>query len=120
MNLSPEQHAYIAHRAQWYFDVATAPKNTTSLLDNVVFTGDGLDDLNRTIGFLTVNPKARVICEVGSNGTVLLGNAYPKYLPCDIQDVYEIKNQFIAYYGSVDKPNAYVIPLGAAMEVTTR
>lgn len=119
MNLTSDQHAYIAQRAQWYFDCQTAPRSTTALLDNVVFTGDGLDDLNRTIAWIGFNPQARIICEVGSNGTVMLGNAFPKYLPCDIQDVYEIKNHFIAYYGSVDKPDAYLPPASAAMKVTT-
>ncbi len=115
MLLTPEQHAYIAQRAQWYFDIQPPLRNSTALEDNCVFTGDGLDDLNRTIAFMSFNPALRVICEVGSGGTVTLGNSFPKYLPCDIQDVYEIKNQFIAYYGSVDKPDAYAIPPGAAM-----
>jgi hypothetical protein len=115
MLLTPEQHAYIAQRAQWYFDVQPPLRNSTALADNCVFTGDGLDDLNRTIGFLSVNPTLRVICEVGANGTAPLGNAYPKYLPCDVTDVYAIKDAFIAFYGSVDKPDAYAIPPGAAM-----
>lgn len=115
MNLTTEQHAYIAQRAQWYFDVQPPFRNSTALEDACVFTGDGLDDLNRTIGFMSANPQLRVICEVGSNGTIPLGNAYPKYLPCDIQDVYAIKDQFIAYYGSVAKPDVYGEPSGAAM-----
>lgn len=119
MNLTPEQHAYIAQRAQWYFDCQTAPRNTTALLDNVVFTGQGLADLNRTIAWVNFNPTARIICEVGSDGTVPLGNAYPKYLPCDIQDIYAIKDEFIDYYGSVDRPDAYLPPASAAMQVTT-
>lgn len=120
MNLTPEQHAYIAQRAQWYFDCRDAPRNTTALMDSVVFTGQGLSDLNRTIGWIGANPKAMVTCEVGSDGTVLLGNAYPKYMQADIQDVYEIKNQFISYYGSVDRPGDPWLPsASAAMQVTT-
>ena len=115
MMLTPEQQAYVAQRAQWYFDCQTAPRNTTALPDACTFTGQGLSDLNRTIGFIAINPGVRVTCEVGSDGTVTLGNAFPKYLIIDIQDVYEIKNQFIAYYGSVDRPNVFADLPSAAM-----
>lgn len=117
MKLTSEDQAYVAQRAQWYFDCQTAPRNTTALPDNVVFTGQGLTDLNRTIGFLSYNPTTRVICEVGSHGTVPVGATFPNYKQCDIEDVYEIKNQFIAYYGSVDRPDVFQSPVGAAMEM---
>ena len=115
MNLTSEQHDYIAQRAQWYFDCYTAPRNVTALPDNVIFTGQGLTDLNRTIGFIAFNPGVRVVCEVGSNGTIPLGNAYPKYMDADINDVYQIKEKFIAFYGSVDRPDVYGDPASAAM-----
>ena len=108
MNLPPESHAYIAQRAQWYFDVATSPRNSpVAFGDNVVFTGNGLRDLNQTIDYIAHNPGCRIICEVGTTGTIMLGNAWPKYLPADIQDVYAIKEAFIAFYGSVDRPSVY-------------
>lgn len=108
MNLTPESHAYIAQRAQWYFDCAPSPRNSPMAFgDNCVFTGEGLRDLNQTIDYIAHNPGVRIICEVGTTGTIMLGNAWPKYMPCDIQDVYAIKEAFIAFHGSVDKPNAY-------------
>ena len=117
MKLTPDEQAYVAQRAQWYFDVQTSPRTSpVANGDNCTFTGCGLDDLNRTIGFITFNPGVRVICEVGSSGTVVLGNAYPKYLECDISDVYAIRQQFINYYGSVSKPDAYISPAGGAVK----
>lgn len=116
MRLNTDDQAYVAQRAQWYFDCQTAPRNTTALPDNCVFTGQGLDDLNRTIGFINYNPSTRIICEVGSHGTVPVGCTFPNYKQCDIEDIYAIKDQFIAYYGSVNRPDVYTIPLGAAMQ----
>jgi len=118
MMLRPEDQSYIARRAQWYFDVAVSPRMAPLAWgDNCTFTGQGLKDLNQTIDFLRVNPQTRVMCEVGSTGTIMLGNAWPKYLPCDIEDVYAIKDFFIAYYGSVDRPSCYRDTNSAAMQV---
>ena len=108
MNLPPESHAYIAQRAQWYFDCAVSPRSSpVAWGDNCVFTGQGLSDLNKTIDFIATNPTVRITCEVGSPTQIMLGNAWPKYLPCDIEDVYAIKEAYIAFYGSVDKPSVF-------------
>ena len=108
MKLPVESVNYIAQRAQFYFDCATSPRNSPMAFgDNVVFTGCGLRDLNQTIDFIATNPSVRISCEVGSTGTVMLGNAWPKYMPCDIQDVYAIKDAYIAFYGSVDRPSVF-------------
>ncbi len=120
MKLTSEDQAYVAQRACWYFDCQTAPRTLTALPDNVVFTGQGLSDLNRTIGFLNFNPTTRIICEVGSNGTVPVGVTFPNYKQCDIQDIYAIKDAYIAYYGSVDRPDVYVAPFGGAIQVETQ
>ena len=111
MKLSPEQQAYVAQRAQWYFDVKFSPRNSPMAFgDSVVFTGQGLSDLNRTIAEVS-NPSGpwgvSITCDVGSQGTVTLGNAFPVIRQCDIQDIYAIKEAFIAYYGSVDRPNVF-------------
>lgn len=111
MKLSPQQHAYVAQRAQWYFDVAFSPRTSPMAFgDHVVFTGQGLSDLNRTISAVS-NPSGpwgvSVTCEVGTGGTVMLGNAFPVIRNCDIQDIYAIKEAYIAFYGSVDKPSAF-------------
>lgn len=114
MKLPQADINYIAQRAQWLFDVAFSPRNSpVAFGDNVTFTGQGLTDLNRTISVISSamgqfpNPPPRITCEIGTQGTVLLGNAFPKYLQCDIQDIYAIKDAYIAYYGSVDKPSVY-------------
>lgn len=118
MKLTSDEHAYIAKRGQWYLDCAVSPRQSpTAFGDSVVYTGQGLSDLNRTISTVASSPGIRVTCEVGSAGTILLGNAYPKYLECDIQDLYAIKEQFIAFYGSVDRPSAYREKNAGAMQL---
>lgn len=108
MKLSIHEHTYIAKRGQWYLDCATSPRRSpTAFGDSVVYTGQGLADLNRTISVVASSPGIRITCEVGTAGTILLGNAYPKYLECDIEDLYAIKQQFIEFYGSVDKPSVF-------------
>lgn len=102
MKLETSQHQAIAARAQWYFDVT--PGGYWDRGDPVVLTGQGLPDLNSAIAFVSRYPTARIICEVGTMGTISLGNAFPKYLQCDIQDIYAVKEAFIAYWGSVAKP----------------
>jgi hypothetical protein len=106
--LAPGEQIYIAHRAQWYFDCAFSPRSSPNAFgDNVTFTGQGLPDLERTIVVITANPTVRIICEVGASGTVMLGNAFPKYLPCNVHDLEAIRDEYIAYYGSVDRPPVY-------------
>lgn len=118
MKLTPEIHAYVAQRAQWYVDISTMPRGVfTAGPDNTVFTGDGLEDINQLIGFVHVNPTCRMFMEVGSAGTITLGNAWPKYLQCDLEDLYQLKEQYIAYYGSVNKPEVWIPPEGGAVPI---
>lgn len=118
MKLTSEQHAHIAQRAQWYWDIAVSPRNSPMAFgDNVVLTGQGLQDLNQTIDFIAHNAGCRVVCEVGTAGTIMLGNAFPKYEQADIEDVYAVKEAFIAFYGSCDKPPAYRAYSGGAFQV---
>ena len=108
MKLTPADHAHIAQRAMWYFDTTTSPRNSPMAFgDTCVFTGQGLKDLNQTLAFVQQNPTTRIVCEIGTQGTITLGNAFPKYLACDIEDIYAIKDQYIAFYGSVDRPSVY-------------
>lgn len=117
MKLDASAHEYIAQRAQWYFDFY--PHGWPYAVENFVVTGDGVDDLDLTIqrieAYGTIRPP-RVVCEVGSSGTIQLGNAYPKYLECDVEDVRAIRTAYIAWYGTVDKPDVYATGTGAAME----
>jgi len=117
MKLDAETHDYIAQRAQWYFDVY--PAGYPYSVENFVLTGDGVDDLDFAItrieAYGTIRPP-RIVCEVGTSGTVMLGNAFPKYLPCDVEDVRAIREAFIAWYGTVNRPDIYATGTGASME----
>lgn len=118
MKLSANAHAYIAQRGQWYLDCAFSPRHSPMAFgDSVVFTGQGLADLNRTIGVVATTPPVHITCEVGTAGTIMLGNAFPKYERCDLEDLYAIKEHYIAFHGSLDKVDAYRQPPGAATEV---
>lgn len=100
MLLTPAQHRDIARRAQWYFDCYFGPPS-----DSVVFTGDGVDDLDRLISRLNENAATnidrsqRFMCDVGTQ--------YGDPRPFDIEDVYAIRAQYVLYYGPVNKPDVY-------------
>lgn len=109
MKLSSGEHQYIAQRANWYFDVS--PNSIDDRGDSVVLTGDGLEDLNSAVAFVNRYPQVKIICEAGqavnvaSSGTIPLGSAFPKYTLIDVEDIYAIKDAYIAFYGSVAKPS---------------
>ena len=111
MLLTPEQHRDIARRAIWYFDCYFGALSG----DSVVFTGDGVDDLDRLIERLAanlVNNHARgqkFVCDVGVT--------YSVYRPFDIEDVVAIRSHYIDYYGNVDKPDIYAPGKNAAISV---
>lgn len=92
----PEQRL-VAQGANWYFDVYMG-QNTG---DSVVFTGDGVDDLDRLIAVVANGTQRgfKMVCDVGRN--------YSSYRPCDIEDVQAIRTLFIGWYGTVSKPDAY-------------
>lgn len=126
MKLTALQQQYIAQRAQWYFDVtpggAAFQVSSSSPVESVMLTGDGLDDLNSAIAYCNRFRHVRIIAEVGQavdvqiHSSIPLGNAFPKYLPIDVDDIDAIKIAYIAYYGSVSKP-PHVDPTGAAMRL---
>jgi hypothetical protein len=67
MLLTSAQHRDIARRAQWYFDCYFGPPG-----DSVVFTGDGIEDLDELIARLNTNAQynftanQRFLCDVGT------------------------------------------------------
>lgn len=101
MLLTSAEHRDIARRAIWYFDCYFGNLSQ----DSVVFTGDGVEDLDRLISRLNENAannfalNQRFMCDVGTQ--------YSSYKPFDIDDVYAIREQYIAFYGDVNKPNVY-------------
>jgi hypothetical protein len=66
--LTPDQHRDIARRAIWYFDCYFGALGA----DSVVYTGDGVADLDRLIAILEdnrANNKAqnqKFLCDVGT------------------------------------------------------
>ena len=110
MLLTAQQQRDLARRAQWYFDVYFGPPG-----DSVVFTGDGLDDLNELIDRLTDNAvhnrnlKQSFLCDVGGQ--------YSDWRPFDIEDVWAIRAEYITFYGSVNKPDAYLLPASTAISI---
>lgn len=100
MLLTSVQHRDIARRAQWYFDCYFGPPG-----DSVVFTGDGLDDLNSLIDRLVGNAEhnrslsQRFQCDVGTQ--------YSDWHSFDLDDVKAIREQYLSFYGSVNEPDVW-------------
>lgn len=101
MLLTPAQHRDIARRAQWYFDCYFGALSQ----DSVIFTGAGVEDLDRLISRLNANAadnrllNQKFVCDVGTQ--------YATYRPFDIEDVMAIREQFIVFYGNVNRPDVY-------------
>lgn len=110
MLLTPANHRDIARRAIWYFDCYFGPP-----ADSVVFTGDGVDDLDRLIERLNANAAdnklwgQRFQCDVGTQ--------YSDWRNFDIEDVVAIRAQYISFYGDVNKPNVYAPGVSTAFPV---
>ena len=83
--------------------------------DNVVFTGDGVDDLLSLIARLQENAATnfvtnqRFLCDVGTQ--------YSDWRPFDIEDLQAILAQYIIFWGNVDKPNAYAVSQSVALQI---
>jgi len=112
MLLTSAQHRDIARRAIWYFDCYFGALSQ----DSVVFTGDGVEDLDRLISRLNANAQdnrmlnQKFYCDVGTQ--------YSDPRPFDIEDVYAIREQYIAFYGDVNRPNVYATGSEVAIPVT--
>lgn len=95
MPLTQEQIEYVAQRANWYFEVYTNDIAFGSG-DSYIITGDGVDDLDRLLSLMPIYPNGRYSVDVGA--------LYSNYQRVDVADVTAIKEAYIAYYGTVDKP----------------
>ena len=95
----------VAQNANFYFDCYFGAGTG----DSVVFTGDGVDDLDSLIAILAsgTNRDARFQVDVGG----LMGGQgvgyYSVYRNFDMDDLQAIKGYFEGWYGTVSKPNAY-------------
>lgn len=97
MQLTASDVRDIARRANWFFDV----NQDCQTQDWVVYTGDGIDDLDRLISLIASGTHANF------RMTVDTGIEYSSYKPCDLEDVQAIRTAFVDFYGTVAKPNAY-------------
>lgn len=93
--LTSQEITQIARRAQWYIEASAM----YLFQDSVVFTGDGVDDLDRVIAFMGSNgwPVPKYMIDTGSQ--------YSVWKVCDIEDVQGIRAAYIEFYGTVNKPN---------------
>jgi len=99
MKLTQADIDTVAHRANFFFNVTWAYHTFD---ESVVYTGDGVDDLDRLIIQMAAGtqPSAQFQVDVGSQ--------YSIYKQFDLQDLLAIKASYIAFYGTVNKPNAYL------------
>lgn len=113
MRLSTKEHQAVAARAQFFFNFK--PGGYWDRGDDFVLTGQGLSDLNSAIAMAhrySANvPPCTIVCEIGTSGTVMLGNAFPKYSIITTDDIDAIKMAYIQYWGSVDRPRIDPRPL---------
>lgn len=70
--------------------------------DNVVFTGDGVDDLDRAISFLTSQTL-----QPGYRLQIDLGAQYSDYRSFDVEDLQAIRAWYVSFYGEASRPVAW-------------
>ena len=89
----------VAQRANFFFNVYW---RYSAFDDCCVYTGDGVDDLDRLIVQMAAGtqPSAQFQVDVGMQ--------YSIYKPFDLDDLVAIRASFVAKYGEVNKPNAYL------------
>ena len=109
MRLTPDQHRDVARRACWYCDCYFGSLTQ----DNVVFTGDGVDDLDRL--------KSRLLDNASQNPSrsqrflVDIGAQYSDWRPFDLDDVDAIRSAYVDFFGEVPKPDVYAPGTGTAL-----
>jgi len=88
----------VAQKAQFRFDCFFGQGNG----DWVSYVGDGVDDIDKLIEVINMGTQrdAKFLCDVGAQ--------YNAMRPFDLEDLYRIRAQFIVFYGTVAKPNAYL------------
>lgn len=107
MLLTTIQQREVARKANWMLDCYLG-RNTQ---DNVVFTGDGVDDLDRAISFLTsqtLQPGYRLLIDLGSQ--------YSDYRPFDVEDLQAIRAWYVSFYGEVNRPVVWEPSRASAIE----
>lgn len=94
MALTQDQINYQAAKASWYVDYKWNSVFVTG--DSVVFTGDGVDDLDRLIAVMESNPRGTALMDTGTLTS--------SWVPCTVADIQALKTAYIAYWGTVNEP----------------
>lgn len=98
MLLTAEQHRAVARRADFFFDLYMGLGRG----DSSIYTGDGVDDLDQIAAVIAAGTN------VGAKFTVDVGSQYSDYRRFDTEDLSAIRSEYIAFYGTVNKPDAYL------------
>jgi hypothetical protein len=93
----------LAQKAFWYVDVQLSQTRVKD--DWAIYAGDGLDDLDRLIALMQMNPNGRYKANVGSLTS--------SYRWVDASDMLAVRAAFIAFYGNVNKPTVVSTGTGA-------
>lgn len=107
MSLTQDQIDYQAAKASWYVDYNWNNWNVGG--DTVVYTGDGVDDLDRLIAIMQSNPNGRALIDTGTLTS--------SWVPCTVTDIQAIRTAYIAYWGTVNEP-PFPTPQPAIIETT--
>lgn len=105
VKLTDAQLALLAKQAAWKFDLGI--KDARNFNDSVVYTGDGVDDLDKLINRLQ-----------GLNGTtayqlqVDIGSLFSNYVRVTLDDVVALRLKYISIFGTVSRPGyPFDVPL---------
>lgn len=84
--------------------------------DTYIVTGDGTDDLDRLLAIFQNNPHATVRADVNPQDT--------SFKEVSALDVQAIRASFLTFYtgtsqGTLAKPDAYILPIGAAASLNS-
>ena len=90
-NLEPSVVQQIAQRACWYVDCDFRDRS-----DTVVFTGDGVDDLDQLLRIIDAHPTMRMTMDVGQTHSV--------YRPVNRSDIVALREAYVAAWGESAKP----------------
>lgn len=107
MLLTTIQQREAARKANWMLDCYLG-RNTQ---DSVVFTGDGVDDLDRALSFLqsgALQPGYKLLID--------LGGQYSDYRRFDLDDLVAIRAWYVSFYGEVNKPVVWEPANASALE----
>lgn len=81
----------LAQKANWYVDCDFHDRS-----DTVVYSGDGVDDLDQLLHVIDRNPKMTMTIDVGQTHSI--------YLPVVRADIVALRAAYVAVWGETPKP----------------